>query len=480
MRESRCSLFRYVLGGALALAFATSEATAQYNGSIEGTVNDSSGAAVSGATVKVTNQATGISEQVKSSASGFYRANALPPGRYTVSASFTGFKTATITNVGLSAETARGVNLTLEPGEMKEAVTVTGGTAAQLQTENGSLGGTITNQEIQDLPQYGRDPYELLRLTPGVFGDSSRQANGNSNLLPNTAGPGGSNTSIFQTENMVQISANGQRISDNNFTLDGVSANSQTWGGAAVVTPNQESIQEMNVVTYGYDAQYGRNSGVTVQVISKNGTNKFHGSGFFKYDDPGLNAYNRYNGENGGVPNTTFRVPDATRQFGGSFGGPIRKDKLFFFFSYEGLRDNQSGVANQWIFTPQYVQSVIANRAGGVTAQVFQSKGVAPRVIQVLTPTCSVGFAAGQCQVAGTGLDLGSVTGGLGTYVNDFNTSTGGGFDGIPDIEYAGVAVPSTTAGNQYNGRIDFNATSRDTFAASTYVSSLNQLSANS
>lgn len=340
-------------------------------------MSDSSGAAVPGATMRVTNQATGVSQQVTSGADGFYRASALPPGKYSVTASFTGFKTQTTHDVNVSAETVKGVNITLQPGEVKEIVTVSAGTAG-LQTENATLGGTISNQEIQDLPQYGRDPYELLRLTPGVYGDSSRSGNGQSNLLPNTAGPGGSNTSIFQTENMVQISANGQRISDNNFTLDGVSANSLTWGGAAVVTPNQESIREMNVVTYGYDAQYGRNSGVTVQVISKNGTNKLHGSGFFKYDDPGLNAYNKYNGENGGVPNPTIRVPDATRQFGGSLGGPIKKNKLFFFFSYEGLRNNQSGDADQWIFTPQFTQSVMADRSGTVTAQVFQSKGFTP------------------------------------------------------------------------------------------------------
>jgi hypothetical protein len=480
MRETRFRLFPSVLGAVLVLALAAGTTRAQYNASLEGTVTDSSGAGISGAAITVTNQATGISQQVKTSAEGFYRAGALPPGKYTVTASFSGFKTQSITDVNVSAESAKGVNITLQIGVEKEAVTVTASESPALQTENATLSGTITNQEIQDLPQYGRDPYELVRLTPGVMGDGSRAGNGNSNLLPNTAGPGGSNTSIFQTENMVQISANGQRISDNNFMLDGVSANSLTWGGAAVVTPNQESISEMNVITYGYDAQYGRNSGVTVQVISKNGTNKLHGSGFFKYDDPGMNAYNKYNGENGGTPNPTARVPDATRQFGGSVGGPIKKDKLFFFFSYEGLRDNTSGVANQWIFTPQYVQSVISQRAGSVTAQVFQSKGFTPRVIQVLKPTCSVGFSASLCQVAGTGLDLGSMSGAVGTYVNDFNTSTGGGFDGVPDIEYAQVAVPSTTAGNQYNGRVDFNPTSKDTFAVSTYVSSLNQTGADS
>lgn len=461
-----------------AILLLTAAAWAQYNAGIEGTVTDTSGAVVSGATVTVTNQETNVSQKVTTGAAGFYRVSALPPGRYTVKAEFSGFKAQSITDINVNAEVVQGVNVTLQPGEVTQTVTVSAATAPQLQTENGNLGATISNQEIHDLPQYGRDPYELVRLVPGVFGDGSRQANGNSNLLPNTAGPGGSNTSIFQTENMVQISSAGQRISDNNFVLDGVSANSLTWGGAAVVSPNQESVQEIQVVTNGYSAQYGRNSGATVEVVSKNGTNQFHGSGFFKYDDPGMNAYNKYNGENGGVPNPTVRVPDATRQFGGSFGGPIKKDKLFFFASYEGLRDNQSDVANEYIFTPQFVQSVVSQRSGGVTAQIFQTKGFTPRVIQVLTPSCNIGFATGTCQVVGNGLDIGSLSGALGNYVDDFTTSTGGGLDGVPDLEYAQVAVPSTVAGNQYNGRVDFTPTSKDTIAASTYVSSLNSIGA--
>jgi len=486
MRDRRSSHFLDLPIGAPALRFAVlfvmllaaGTAHAQYNASIEGTVTDPTGAVIAGAAITVTNQATAVSQQTTTSAEGFYHVAGLPPGKYTVAASFSGFKEESIKDVEVSAESAKGVNITLQPGEISQTINVSASVAPPLQTENATLSGTFTSQEVQDLPQYGRDPYELARLTPGVFGDGSRQANGNSNLLPNTAGPGGSNISIFQTENMVQISSAGQRISDNNFDLDGVSANSLTWGGAAVVTPNQESVQEMKVVTNGYDAEYGRNSGATVQVISKSGTNQFHGSGFFKYDDPGMNAYNKYNGENGGVPNPTVRVEDATRQYGGSIGGPIKRDKLFFFFSYEGLHDNVGGIADEWIFTPQFVQSAIANRSGGVTAQIFQAKGFTPRVIQVLTPTCSVGFSSSLCQVAGSGLDLGSMAGGLGTYVNDFNTSTGGGFDGVPDVEYAEVLVPSDIKANQYNGRIDFNPTSKDTISVGTYVTALNELNA--
>src|SRR5262249_61224915 len=114
------------------------------------------------------------------------------------------------------------------------------------------------------LPQVGRDPYELLRLTPGVFGDGARAGNGNAVNLPNTTGPGGSNNSIFQAENQVQISANGQRLSSNNFQIDGVSVNSFNWGRAALVTTNQESVNETHALATTYSAEDGRNSGAPV------------------------------------------------------------------------------------------------------------------------------------------------------------------------------------------------------------------------
>ncbi len=114
--------------------------------------------------------------------------------------------------------------------------------------------------------------------------------------LPNTTGPGGSNNSIFQTENQVNITANGQRVSSNNYMIDGVDVNSQTWGGAAVVTPNPDSIKEIHVISNQYSAETGRNSGATVQVVTQSGTNKFHGGGFFQYQDPSLNAYNGFGG----------------------------------------------------------------------------------------------------------------------------------------------------------------------------------------
>ena len=149
--------------------------------------------------------------------------------------------------------------------------------------------------------------YTFNGLGPGGFGDNSRAAGGSgSNPLRGNAGPGGSNgtSSIFRTENQVQVSANGTRNTSNSFQIDGVEVNSLAWGGAAVITPNEESVKEVNVVANGYSAEYGRNSGAQVLVVSQNGTNTIHGSLFFKADRPGLNAYQRWNGPASEQPGT--------------------------------------------------------------------------------------------------------------------------------------------------------------------------------
>ena len=466
---------------ALSILLIAIAAHAQFMAAIQGTVTDSSGGVVLGATVTAMSNETNRLYSTTSTARGFYSIRGLPPGSYTVTATLAGFKTAILQNVHVRAETTTGLGIVLALGEISNTVTVEESLNPQLKTENAELSATLSTNEVLALPQVGRDPYEILRLAPGVFGDGSRAGNGNAILLGNLPGsPGGSNTSIFQTENQVQISANGQRVSNNNFLLDGVSVNSLGYGGAAVVTPNQESVKEVKVTSNAFDAQYGRNSGAQIEVISKNGTNNFHGSGFFKYDQPGLNAYNKYGGPNNAAPQ---RVETAFRNFGGSVGGPILKDRLFFFFSYEGLRNNSSSLSSAtYIETPQYRQAVIGAHPNGITAKVFQMPGIEPRVLQVLTPNCSI-FPAGTCQTVAGGLDVGSITGSLGQYINpnpptDPNGQyTGGGLDGIPDLQQVILAAPNRTRGDQFNGRLDFQR-GVDSFMGSVYVSSLNTFGA--
>src|SRR5437588_447992 len=204
------------------------------------------------------------------------------------------------------------------------------------------------------------------------FGDGARSGQGGALALPNATGPGGSNNAIFQTENQVPIVANGQRTSQNNFEIDGVSVNSLTWGGAAVVTPNQESVKSVRVSSSEYSAEAGRNSGAQIQVVSQNGTNQFHGSGVFKYNDPLFNAFNKFGGPNGAPP---VRVNQLLRQFAASVGGPVIKDKLFFFFSYEGLRQGNTNFATSYVETAQYRQQAIAARPDSILAHVFGNPG---------------------------------------------------------------------------------------------------------
>ncbi|HLK21396.1 MAG TPA: carboxypeptidase-like regulatory domain-containing protein, partial [Bryobacteraceae bacterium] len=290
---------------------------AQFNASVQGTVTDSSGAALPNATVTLTSNETKRKQSVTTSTDGFYRFTSLAPGSYTLTGEAPNFSRQVIENVIVNAESPTGVNLTLAPGEVSQSVTVTGNTEPLLQTENAEVGREISTREVAALPQFGRDPYELIRTTPNVTSDMARNGSGNSVGLPNTTGPGGSNTSIFQTENQLPVSANGQRLSDNGYMIDGVSVNSLDWGGAAVVTPNQESVKQVVVLTNAYSAEWGRNSGAQVSVVSKNGTDQIHGSGLFHYDSPNLNAFNKWGGPGGALPT---RDNNLYRQFAGSVG----------------------------------------------------------------------------------------------------------------------------------------------------------------
>src|SRR6266850_6514240 len=472
---------RIVLCG-LILLFLSSSAAAQFKAGIQGTVTDTAGGLVPAAKITLTNTETGRVQETTTSDEGFYKVSGLPPGKYKLAVEKAGYKQKVFDNVAVNAEAVQGIDVALDPGDVSATVTITQETGQTLETENANLDKAITNQEVRTLPQFGRDPYELVRLTPGVFGDAARGGTGGAVSLPNTAGPGGSNRSIFQTENQPQISANGQRITANNFQIDGTSVNSLTNGGAAVITPNQESIKEVRIIANVYSAEYGRNSGAQVLTVSQNGTNIFHGSLFLKNNSPGLNAFNKYGGPNG-APG--IRVNQHLNQFGGSVGGPIYlprfgeggpstwsgKDRAFFFFSYEGLRSSNTDTVNAFIETPEFRQAVISARPNSIAARILSAPGIAPRIVSVIPSTCAfAGFAAANCQQLAGGLDIGRIAGAQGQYIS-FADLSGGGPDGIPDIQFAQLSVPTISRGNQFNPRVDFNLTQKDTLTFSSYVS---------
>ena len=456
---------------ALLLFVLAPSARAQFSSSLAGTVEDRSGAVVVNATATLTNHDTNQKLVSVTSATGDFHFNELPPGHYSLTVTATGFKQSDFADITLEAEVPRNLNVALDAGGSNEVVTVTANETPLLQTGDASIQTTLDSTAIENLPAYGSDPFELLRTAPGITGDGSRSGNGNANFLPNGAGPGGSNSGIFQTENQVQITADGQRQADNNYMIDGVSVNSLTHGGSAVVTPNIEAVGQITVISTSYDASDGRNSGAQVKVVTKAGSNQLHGSGYFQYDEPGLNAYNRWGGPQGALP---FRVDNKSRTYAGSLGGPIKKDRIFLFASYEGYTTASNNSETAYVETQQYRADVIANRPGGVSAAILATPGVVPRISNVITPSCA-GFGTGNCAVVAGGLDIGSLTPGGASQLGVFpaNTAVGGGLDGIPDVENVQLSVPSHSRGNQFNGRGDWYITSKDQVTGSFYLTKL-------
>lgn len=480
------SSLRAVLSASFVLLLVSTTVNAQFNAAVQGSVKDATGALVAEAVVTLVNRGTNQTRRTTASDEGFYRFSSLPPGEYTLQAEKTGFEPATM-NITVRAESIQGFDILLNLAGVAETVTITDSAEQVLQTENAHVDNVITTQEVLRLPQFGRDPYELARLTPGVFGQGARSGSGGAVNLPNTTGPGGSSNSIFQAENQVPISANGQRVSANNFQIDGVSSNSLNWGGAAVITPNQEAVKEVRVLSSAYSAEFGRNSGAQILVVSQNGTNEYHGSAFFKYNNPGLNAFNKLGSTVGASGfGSPVRVENRFRQSGGSIGGPLHlprfgeggpayisgRNRLFFFFSYEGLRESATGFSNQFVETPEFRQLIASQRPNSVTAQVLGSSGIQPRIANVLSVPCSTfNSDPNRCRAVPGGFDIGSLTGQVGQYVS-LGNPTGGGFDGIPDILFAQIALPRTTKGNQYNARFDYNQ-GQNTFAFSTFITKL-------
>lgn len=183
-------------------------AQAQFRAALQGTVTDPSGAVVAGASVTLTSNETTRQQTTTTNDEGFYRFSQLAPGSYSVAVEQQGFSRSVLEDITVNAEDTQGIDVVLTTGAVSETVTVTD-TQQALETENANISKAVTTTEIRQLPQFGRDPYELVRLTPGVFGQGARSAGGNAQNLPNQVGPGGSATSVFQVEN--QVARDGKR-----------------------------------------------------------------------------------------------------------------------------------------------------------------------------------------------------------------------------------------------------------------------------
>ncbi|MBV9180927.1 MAG: carboxypeptidase regulatory-like domain-containing protein, partial [Acidobacteria bacterium] len=328
-------------------------AQAQYRASLQGTVTDPQGAVVAGAKVTLVDTNTDHTLASISDGNGIYQFHALPPAPYRLTAEAQGFKQKVLENVQIIPEQPNALDLQLEVGGSQDIVTVSGVTQA-LDTETATVSGTITGNQIEHMPSFGRDVFQLTQLAPGVFGDSAQASGGGAQNLPGTQGPGatGGNQGIFQTENGPQTLAVGQQYENNSITIDGISTVSAVWGGTTIVTPSEESVDNVKVVSNAYDAEAGRFSGAQIQVTSKSGTNQYHGSLFFDAHRPGLDAYQPFNGQH----NKVLRDNSFFNQVGGSVGGPIWKNKIFGFFNYETVRSPkaQTTISNGWYETSAF------------------------------------------------------------------------------------------------------------------------------
>jgi hypothetical protein len=302
---------------------------------ISGIVLDPSGGIIAGADVVIVNDATGVQYGSKTNSNGIYVVANLPPGSYRIQVSNSGFKTIIKPYIIIHVQDALAINFTLPIGAASEIVTVQGG-APLVNTENAAVGTVIDRKFVENLPLNGRSFNTLLQLTPGVV------------IVPSNAdvAPG-------------QFSVNGQRSNANSFQVDGVSANfgsgkesqEQLAGGAQAFNAyggtsslvSVDAMEEFRIVTSTFAPEYGRTPGGQVNIVTRSGTNQFHGTAFDYFRNNVLDA-NDWFLNRAGKP----RPPERQNDFGGVVGGPIVQDKTFFFFSYEGLRLRQpQGAVNQ-------------------------------------------------------------------------------------------------------------------------------------
>lgn len=460
----------------------TVTAHAQFRASIRGVVTDSQGAIVPGATITLRNTGTNQEQVSVSDENGIYIFNALPPARFSISAEKAGFKKKVLSDVQIIPEQLNALNLQLEVGGAQETVTVEG-TTQTLDSETATVSATINNNQIQHLPSFNRDVFQLAQLTPGVFGDASQSSGGGAYNLPGNQGPGGTgsgNGGIFQTENGPQIQSRGGQYETNGISIDGISTVSAVWGGTSVITPSEDSVDNLKVVSNSYDAENGRFSGAQIQITSKTGTNTIHGSAFFKASRPGLNSYQRWNGPGSNVAGTPQsrglnRDQGRFNQYGGSLGGPLWRDKIFAFFNWETSPLSSSNTAQGWYETSQFLSS--AATSGSIASKYLTYKGEGVSATGIIARTCaSIGLQEGvNCATTSQGLDVGSpLKTGLGlqdlSYGGSSNTpGVGSGLDGIPDLAYYNTVNPTNTSQSQYNGRLDADVTKNDRLSFAIY-----------
>ncbi len=329
-----------------------------FRGTVLGTVTDQSGAVIAGAKVSVKNANTGLERSTQTSADGSYSVPELPIGSYTVTVSQTGFQTSVTTAIAVEVAQERRVDIALKPGQVSQQVEVSAESLPLVETTSNNLGGVLTQETVKDLAINGRDYTKLIFLTPGVTGSPDQI----------TDSPG----------SFGEFSMNGARGRSNNYLLDGTDMNdgyrndpainqAGVFGTPSAILPI-DAISDMNVLS-NFQPEYGRNGGAIVNIVTKSGTNKLHGDFFEYFRNDALDARNYFD------PTSAPKALFHNNQFGGSLGGPIIKDRTFFYVDYEGQRENVGVVSLACVPTLAQINQATTSvlNAGGKVSTVGQS-----------------------------------------------------------------------------------------------------------
>src|ERR1035438_7671390 len=442
-----CGLIFSTSALSLCLICSTLMSAQSTGGRILGRVADPSGAVLAGVKVTATNEATGGSREAQTNEAGDYVLVEIPPGTYTVQYELTGFKKNVQKGIIVDVNQVVTLNSALQIGGSQEIVEVSS-EIPQVDTTSTQLGAVINERSVNELPLNTRDTYQFLQLQPGV----QAQLGSSSGAL------------FFGSDDAGAVSVNGGRTRANNFSVNGGDAN-DLFVNLPTIQPTPDSIAEFRVITNTFDAEYGRNSGSVVNVITKSGTNQWHGNVYEYFRNTVLNAQGYFN---------TVKPQENQNQFGGTFGGPIIKDRTFFFVSFEGRRVRQ-GISGETVTVPNPqersgVFSVGTGSAlGGSITDQFAADALNGR------PGCTSAIAAEGGQMPIAGANWGDI---FPTDVNGNATIPTPCMDPValdmlrfvpaanrPDgINYQAVPVSADTQ-NQFTFRFDHHINSRQNFS---------------
>ncbi|HZC34645.1 MAG TPA: carboxypeptidase regulatory-like domain-containing protein, partial [Chthoniobacterales bacterium] len=414
-------------------------AFAQFNSGFTGVIADQTSAAVPGAKVIVTNQATGVARTVVSAASGDFRVPSLPGGTYSIEVQAQGFKPWVQKDVVLENNQVRTVNPALVLASQATTVEVIGGAEA-VTTDRADTSNELSEHVIDNAPLLGRNVYtSMIELAPGVTGSG----------LPSggALGSGSNNNDSFEQEQGYQLNAAGQRQENNEYDVDGSTVNSASRDGVVNLAPEPDFVQTMRISGATFDAAKGRYSGAWVQVFTKPGTNQFHGTLSEYHTDNDLSA------------RTLFQAcvcPAFRRnEFGGTLGGPIVKDKLFFFVGAFGLLSSTAATTVAPVETQQFAQFVQQNFPNNIASVFFKQ---APPSVYPTTNLLTIG------QVAAANPGLLPLSG---VFLANSN---------LPAIGTVSVPQSLTHNARQWHVRTDYNIEEKDRLFFDFFRTNVNQL----